>query len=113
MSNVQTDLEHLTIPEVLKELGVDPKAGLSSTEVQKRLSQYGRNALEEKKKSELAVFLGFFWGPIPWMIEAAALMALLVKDWGDFAIITGLLVFNAVLGFWEEHEAFWLMTTTS
>ena len=39
------------------------------------------------------------------MIEAAALMALLVQDWGDFSIIMGLLIFNAVLGFWEEHEA--------
>src|SRR5438034_7503491 len=39
------------------------------------------------------------------MIEAAALMALIVRDWGDFTIITALLLFNAVLGFWEEHEA--------
>ncbi len=39
------------------------------------------------------------------MIEAAALMAFIVGDWGDFTIITSLLLFNAVLGFWEEHEA--------
>ena len=39
------------------------------------------------------------------MIEAAALVALVVKDWGDFTIITSLLLFNALLGFWEEHEA--------
>ena len=103
--NKQSNLEHATIPEVLKQLGVDPKAGLSSAETQKRLSQYGPNALEEKKKSDLAVFLAFFWGPIPWMIEAAALMALLIRDWGDFTIIATLLVFNAVLGFYEEHEA--------
>jgi magnesium-transporting ATPase (P-type) len=90
---------------VLRQLGVDPKAGLSDADAQKRLSQYGPSALEEKKKSQLAVFLGFFWGPIPWMIEAAALMALLVKDLGDFTIITALLVFNAILGFWEEHQA--------
>jgi H+-transporting ATPase len=42
---------------------------------------------------------------MPWMIEAAALMAFIVGDWGDFAIITSLLLFNALLGFWEEHEA--------
>ncbi len=53
-SNIQTNFEHLTIPEVLKQLGIDPKTGLSSTEAQKRLGQYGPNALEEKKKSELA-----------------------------------------------------------
>jgi H+-transporting ATPase len=39
------------------------------------------------------------------MIEAAALTALIVGDWGDFTIITSLLLFNALLGFWEEHEA--------
>ena len=39
------------------------------------------------------------------MIEAAALMALVVGDWGDFTIITSLLLFNALLGFWEENEA--------
>ena len=105
MPIVQNNIEHLTVPQVLKQLGVTPKAGLSSEEAKKRLGHYGPNALEEKKKSELAVFLGFFWGPIPWMIEAAALMALLVKDWGDFVIITGLLLFNAGLGFWEEHTA--------
>src|SRR5207248_2996910 len=49
--------------------------------------------------------LAYFWGPIPWMIEAAALMAFIVGDWGDFTIITSLLLFNALLGFWEEHEA--------
>jgi H+-transporting ATPase len=39
------------------------------------------------------------------MIEAAGLMALIVRDWGDFTIIASLLLFNALLGFWEEHEA--------
>ena len=89
----------------LKQLKVDPQRGLSAAELASRLKQYGPNALEEKKKSQLAVFLGFFWGPIPWMIEAAAVMALGVHDYGDFAIILALLVFNAVLGFVEEHEA--------
>ncbi len=81
------------------------RSGLTSSEAARRLGTYGPNALEEKKKSQLEVLLGFFWGPIPWMIEAAALMALLVGDYGDFAIISSLLLFNAALGFWEEHQA--------
>jgi H+-transporting ATPase len=94
-----------TIDETLKELGVDPKAGLSASESQARLAKSGPNALQEKKKSGLTQFLNFFWGPIPWMIEAAAVTALLVNDWGDFVIITSLLLFNAGLGFWEEYAA--------
>src|SRR5213595_3136303 len=94
-----------TVAEVLTKLGADPKTGLSPADLQERLNKYGPNALAEEKKSALSAFLAYFWGPIPWMIEAAALMALIVRDWGDFTIITGLLLFNALLGFWEEHEA--------
>ena len=94
-----------TVAETLTKLGVDPKIGLNPAELQERLNKYGPNALAEEKKSALSTFVAYFWGPIPWMIEAAALMAVVVKDWGDFTIIASLLLFNALLGFWEEHEA--------
>jgi H+-transporting ATPase len=94
-----------TIAETLSKLGADSKVGLTDAEVQARLKKYGPNALVEKQKNTFAALLAYFWGPIPWMIEAAALMAFIVGDWGDFTIITSLLLFNAVLGFWEEHEA--------
>jgi H+-transporting ATPase len=102
---IAADAAKASIPKTLESLNVRTEAGLSSLEARSRLEKYGPNAIEEKKKSALAAFLGYFWGPIPWMIEAAAIMALIVKDWGDFIIITALLVFNAVLGFWEEHVA--------
>ena len=94
-----------TTAEIVAKLGTDPKTGLNSAQLQERLSKYGPNALAEEKKSALSAFLAYFWGPIPWMIEAAALMAFIVRDWGDFTIIASLLLFNALLGFWEEHEA--------
>ncbi len=94
-----------TTAEILAKLGTDPKTGINSAQLQERLSKYGPNALTEEKKSALSAFLAYFWGPIPWMIEAAALMAFIVRDWGDFTIIASLLLFNALLGFWEEHEA--------
>jgi H+-transporting ATPase len=93
------------IAEVLAKLGTDPKTGLNPAQLQERLTKYGPNALPEEKKSALSALLAYFWGPIPWMIEAAALMALIVRDWGDLTIIVSLLLFNALLGFWEEHEA--------
>src|SRR5881227_3880319 len=94
-----------TTAEIVAKLGTDRKTGLDSAQLQERLSKYGPNALAEEKKSALSAFLVYFWGPIPWMIEAAGLMALIVRDWGDFTIIASLLIFNALLGFWEEHEA--------
>jgi H+-transporting ATPase len=50
-------------------------------------------------------FLSYFWGPIPWMIEVAALLSAVVRHWTDFAIILVLLLVNAVVGFWEEYQA--------
>jgi H+-transporting ATPase len=91
--------------QAIAALGSDPKQGLVSAEAASRLAKFGPNALEEKKTSQWAVLFGFFWGPIPWMIEAAALMAAIVQDWGDFSIILALLAFNASLGFFEEHQA--------
>ena len=79
--------------------------GLSSEEAQKRLEQYGPNAIEEEKENPILKFLGYFWGPIPWMIEVAAVLSLAVQHWTDFIIIVILLVFNAVVGFWQEFQA--------
>jgi len=79
--------------------------GLSRDEVARRLAQYGPNALEEKKQSALLTFLGYFWGPIPWMIEVAAVLSAIVGHWVDLTIISVLLLFNAVVGFWQEHQA--------
>ena len=48
------------------------KTGLSSEEVSNKLKQYGLNDIPEKKVSSLRKFMGYFWGPIPWMIEIAS-----------------------------------------
>jgi H+-transporting ATPase len=79
--------------------------GLSSLEAKERLQQYGLNEIEEKKISPLRKFLGYFWSPIPWMIEIAAVLSLVVRHWADFYIIIALLIFNAFVGFWQEYQA--------
>jgi H+-transporting ATPase len=90
--------------EVFKDLDSTAQ-GLSADEAAKRLAQYGPNALEEHKVSPLMKFLGYFWGPIPWMIEVAAVLSIAVRHWADFFIILALLIFNAVVGFWQEYQA--------
>jgi len=79
--------------------------GLSSAQAEERLQQYGPNALQEKKTLPLLRLLGYFWGPIPWMIEVAAILSAVVQHWADFAIILALLAFNAGVGFWQEFTA--------
>jgi len=93
-----------SIQELLRELATE-RNGLSGEEAQKRLSTFGPNVLEEHKVNLILKFLGYFWGPIPWMIEIAATLSLIVRHWSDFIIIMVLLVFNAVVGFWQEHKA--------
>ncbi|MGD0571993.1 MAG: plasma-membrane proton-efflux P-type ATPase [Sedimentisphaerales bacterium] len=92
------------MPELEKKLASSPE-GLSQAEAQKRLTQYGPNEIEEKKTNPFLKFLSYFWGPIPWMIEVAVILSGVVRHWPDFFIILLLLVANAVVGFWEEHEA--------
>ena len=81
------------------------KKGLSSSEAKERLQQYGPNEIPEKKENPLLKFLSYFWGPIPWMIEAAAIMSAIIQHWPDFGIILTLLMVNAIVGFWQEHKA--------
>ncbi len=82
-----------------------PIKGLTSTQAAERLQQYGPNALEEEKISPLLKLLSYFWGPIPWMIEVAAILSALIQHWDDFWIIIILLIFNAGVGFWQEYTA--------
>lgn len=98
------DAQNLSIDEVMQRLESSAK-GLSSAEAKTRLEQVGPNALAEKKRSPVLEFLSYFWGPIPWMIEAAAVLSAIVKHWEDFIIITILLLFNACIGFWQESKA--------
>lgn len=79
--------------------------GLSSDKVKERLEKYGYNEISEKEKNIILKLLSYFWGPIPWMIEAAAILSAIVGDWTDFAIISALLLMNAGVGFWEEYQA--------
>jgi H+-transporting ATPase len=98
------DLQTLPLAEVEKKLGSSPD-GLTQAEAQKRLTQYGPNEIAEKKNNEILKFLSYFWGPIPWMIEAAVILSAAARHWPDFGIILLLLLANALVGFWEEHQA--------
>ncbi len=79
--------------------------GLTTDEVQRRRARYGRNTIETKGTSALLRLLRFFWGPMAWMIEAAAVLSGVVRHWEDLAIVATMLVFNAGVGFWEEYKA--------
>jgi len=98
------DAKKSDINELFQKLSSCDK-GLSSTEAKERIQTYGYNQIEEKKKSVLLKLFNYFWGPIPWMIEIAAILSAVVHNWEDFWIIVSLLMLNAGVGFWQEHKA--------
>ncbi|HKJ88461.1 MAG TPA: HAD-IC family P-type ATPase, partial [Gammaproteobacteria bacterium] len=117
MNETQTDEEQLSsltpdelegkdVDEVLAELGTDVEKGLSGQEANRRRAYVGPNTLkEEEGPSAIVRFLSYFWGPIPWMIEVAALLAAVSQRWEDLFVILALLAVNGGVGFWHEQKA--------
>ncbi|KAJ0709066.1 putative P-type H(+)-exporting transporter [Helianthus annuus] len=58
------------------------KAGLTTKEWNRRLVAFGPNKLEEKHESKLLKFLGFMWNILSWVMEAAAIMAIVLANGG-------------------------------
>lgn len=106
MNTKSTDeYKEQALEKTLDDLGVDPEKGLSEEQIQKRHDQFGFNEIEEKEESVWERILRRFWGPIPWMIEMAAILSAVVQKWEDFIIILVMLLVNAGLDFFQEYRA--------
>ncbi|MBF8263295.1 MAG: putative cation-transporting ATPase [Parachlamydiales bacterium] len=105
MSQKKDEFEQISVSDALEQFKVNPKRGLTTEDAAARLLQYGENVLQEKKEYWWKKLLAFFWGPIPWMIEAAALLSAILERWPDFIVIILMLLINAILGFVQEHKA--------
>jgi H+-transporting ATPase len=79
--------------------------GLTETEAQRRLQQFGPNEIPEPRSHPMLILLGKLWGPIPWMLEATILLQILLGKVGEAAIIAVLLGVNAGISFIEEGRA--------
>ena len=94
-----------TVEETLSQLQVDTVSGLSDGEAAERRVRFGYNEIEEKEEPLWHRISRRFWGPIPGMIEAAAILSAIVREWADFFIIMVMLLVNAGLDFFQEHRA--------
>ncbi|THG96573.1 hypothetical protein EW026_g5285 [Hermanssonia centrifuga] len=107
----KVDLETIVVDDVFKLLQCT-EAGLDSAEATRRIELFGPNRLEAEESNPFLQFLGFMWNPLSWVMEAAALVAIVVSngegmppDWEDFIGIVLLLFINSTIGFYEEHNA--------
>src|SRR5208283_3822676 len=79
--------------------------GLTSDEARRRLEQFGPNAVPDTALHPFRRALTKLWAPVPWMLEAAIVLELVLGKYVEAAIIAVLLVFNAALGFFQEGRA--------
>ena len=80
--------------------------GLSEGEAHKRLVQYGPNEIRrEREISPTKIFLSQFNSFIVYILIAAVLISFILHEYIDGAVIIGILIVNAVLGFLQEYRA--------
>jgi H+-transporting ATPase len=79
--------------------------GLSEAEAVARVEKYGFNEVPERGRSPLVGFLLRFWGPMPWLLELAIVLAYFLGHALESIIIFILLVINASVGFFNEHSS--------
>lgn len=92
--------------EVTHNLNTDSHQGLSRSEAQKRLQEFGPNQLiEQQKVSFLHLFFDQFSSFIVWILIAAAIIAGALKEWIDALAIITIVILNALLGFFQEYKA--------
>jgi len=99
------DYKGSAVDDTIAALSTDRGNGLTSAEAQTRLERFGPNEIEEHDEPTWHQVLRRFWGPIPWMIEIAAILSAAVRRWEDFAIIMVMLLVNAGIDFFQEHRA--------
>jgi len=82
-----------------------PTDGLTSTEARSRLEQDGPNAMPDTSVHPLRNALAKFWAPVPWLLEAAIVLELVLDKYLEAAVIASLLIFNAALAYFQEGRA--------
>jgi len=97
-----SEFKSISIEETLKLLNTTER-GLSEAEAKSRLKVFGYNEVVEKKRSPVVDFLLRFWGPMPWLLELAAVLSFLLGHYLEGVIIVVLLTVNAIIGHWHAR----------
>ena len=101
--SIKDNLE-FNIRDILKNLNTS-REGLTTEAAAAIAEEKGYNEIIDKKINPLIKFFNFFWGPIPVMIEAAAVLSFIVHHYADFGIIMVLLFMNILVGYWHDRKA--------
>jgi H+-transporting ATPase len=86
-------------------IDVQTATGLTSDEARRRLEKFGPNAVPDTALHPLRRALTQLWAPVPWMLEAAVVLEIVLGKYIEAGVIAVLLAFNAALGFLQEGRA--------
>lgn len=79
--------------------------GLSLAEAEKRLNEYGPNILKQHgKKSAAALFFGQFKDIMTIILIACTGVSAFMQDWIEAAVMVGIVIVNAFMGFVQEYR---------
>ena len=79
--------------------------GLTTEEAEALLKEHGKNELTEKSTPSWLIFLKCLWGPMPFMLWAAAIIEMALENYIDGGILFGILFANAIIGWYETMKA--------
>ena len=98
-------MHNKSIEQVFKELKTTDK-GLSQSEAEARLNQYGLNEIKEAKKtSAWEIFLNQFKSIVLWILIVATIISAFLKEYIDAIVILIIIILIAILGFILEYRA--------
>jgi len=99
------EIASASVPDTLAALHVNPEKGLARWEVNTSRQAHGYNEVAEQVKHPVLNFLGKFWGVSAWMLELIIVLSAVLGKYSDLAVVSALLVVNAVLSFMQERRA--------
>jgi plasma-membrane proton-efflux P-type ATPase len=99
------DIAAAPVSDTLAALKVNPDTGLAHAEVDVRRKEHGYNEVAEQKEHPVRTFLGKFWGLSAWMLELIVVLSAVLRKYPDLAVVSTLLVVNAVVSFMQERRA--------
>ena len=99
------EIASASVPDTLAALHVNPDTGLTDTEVDVRRKEHGYNEVAEQKGHPVLNLLRKFWGLSAWMLELIMVLSAVLRKYSDLAVVSALLVVNAVLSYTQERRA--------
>jgi plasma-membrane proton-efflux P-type ATPase len=99
------DIVSASVSATLAALHVNPQTGLTHAEVAARRNEHGFNEVAEQEEHPVLKFAGKFWGLSAWMLELIMVLSAFLRKYSDLAVVSALLIVNAVLSFMQERRA--------